>query len=432
MRVTARRLNRSTLGRQLLLRRESLGVADAVRRAVALQAASPYLALWNRLTDFDPADLDTAFADGTVVKSNMVRMTLHAVLVDDYQAFREATEPSLRAAKLNDRFTASRLTVEDADALVPELLAFADQPRTAAECEAWLEQRLGAPPKSGAWWGLRQYAPLLHAPTAGPWSFGYRPSYVAPRTSPLLADPDVSAESLRTLVLRYLEGFGPASVADVAQFAMVQRGRARKALQGLPGDLERLEGQNGEELFDIPGALRPDEDTPAPPRLMAMWDSILLAYSVRSRVIPPDYRKLVTRMNGDVLPTLLWSPGASPACGARSREESRRPPSTAYRTKFGRDSLPRPGRWWCSSPTANRRSTAVTTTGGASCPAPRLGCSLGTEVARPERPPRIPGYAAVRAVITGVGSTRRQCPIAAFRTSIHRSSQKLDFSHLAG
>jgi hypothetical protein len=38
---------------------------------------------------------------------------------------------------------------------------------------------------------------------------------------------------------------------------------------------------------------------------MAMWDNILLAYSDRSRVIPPDYRKLVTRSNGDVLPTLL-------------------------------------------------------------------------------------------------------------------------------
>ena len=40
---------------------------------VAVQAqtpASPYLALWNRVTDFDPADLDAAFAGGAVVKSN--------------------------------------------------------------------------------------------------------------------------------------------------------------------------------------------------------------------------------------------------------------------------------------------------------------------------------------------------------------------------
>ena len=50
MRLTARRLNRATLARQLLLRREPVEVAEAVRRVVALQAqeaASPYLALWN-------------------------------------------------------------------------------------------------------------------------------------------------------------------------------------------------------------------------------------------------------------------------------------------------------------------------------------------------------------------------------------------------
>jgi hypothetical protein len=309
MRITARGLNRSTLARQMLLRREPLGAADALRQVVALQAqqpASPYLALWNRLAEFDPADLDAAFAAGTLVKSNMVRITLHAVHVDDYPAFREATEPSLRAARLrDDRFTASGLTAEDADALVPEMLAFAGQPRTADEMRVWLEEHLGGPLHKGAWWGLRQYAPLLHVPTRGAWSFGSRPSYVAPPTRPVLADPDVAAASLQTLVLRYLEGFGPASVADVAQFAMVQRARARQALQALAGDLNRLEGPNGEELFDIPGALRPDEDTPAPPRLMAMWDNILLAYSDRSRVIPPDYRKLVTRSNGDVLPTLL-------------------------------------------------------------------------------------------------------------------------------
>ncbi len=36
-----------------------------MRRLVALQAQaapSPYLALWNRLDGFDPADLDAAFA----------------------------------------------------------------------------------------------------------------------------------------------------------------------------------------------------------------------------------------------------------------------------------------------------------------------------------------------------------------------------------
>ncbi|MYW28074.1 crosslink repair DNA glycosylase YcaQ family protein, partial [Streptomyces sp. SID2119] len=232
-RITALGLNRSTLARQLLLRREPLDAAEGVRRVVALQAqqpASPYVALWNRLTAFDPAGLDTAFTDHRVVKATLMRLTLHAVHADDHPAFREAMHPVVRASRLGSRFTASGLTVADADALVPRLLEFADRPRTTAECEAWLGEQLGAPPQDGAWWGLRQYTPLLHAPTAPPWSFGHRPSYIAPRTGPVRTDPEASAASLRTLVLRYLSGFGPASVADVAQFAMVTRARARAAL----------------------------------------------------------------------------------------------------------------------------------------------------------------------------------------------------------
>ncbi|WP_424533371.1 winged helix DNA-binding domain-containing protein [Sphaerisporangium viridialbum] len=305
MRMSARELNRATLGRQLLLRREALEVGDAVRRVVALQAqqpASPYVALWNRLTDFDPVDLDAAFGDRTLVKATLMRITLHVVHADDHPAMHTAMRPTLRGARLGDRrFTASGLSAADADMLVPHLLEFAGRPRTAAEVEDWLHTRLAVLPK-GVWWALRSFAPLLHAPTGAPWSFGSRPSYVTAGTPTPEGTPD---ECLRALVQRYLEGFGPASVADVAQFALVQRSRARDAVHAVSGALERLEGPGGTELFDVSGAPRPHEDTPAPPRLLAMWDSILLAYADRSRVIPPDYRKLIARSNGDVLPTLL-------------------------------------------------------------------------------------------------------------------------------
>ncbi|MET9886176.1 crosslink repair DNA glycosylase YcaQ family protein [Streptomyces sp. NPDC006430] len=60
-----------------------------------------------------------------------------------------------------------------------------------------------------------------------------------------------------------------------------------------------------------------------------MWDSILLDSADRSRVIPPAYRKHVTRVNGDVLPTLLVD-GYVAACGVPSRVESRPPPSIPF------------------------------------------------------------------------------------------------------
>lgn len=185
MRVSARRLNRATLGRQLLLRREPLRVTEAMRHVVALQAqepASPYLALWNRLEGFDPADLDAAFADQAIVRASLMRITLHAVHAADWPAFHAAMTPTLRAARLNDaRFKRTGLSSADADALMSEVLAFAATPRTNAQGEAWLDERLGVTPKPGAWWAFRHVATLWHHPAGGPWSFGPRAAYVAAR-----------------------------------------------------------------------------------------------------------------------------------------------------------------------------------------------------------------------------------------------------------
>ncbi len=309
MKISAQSLNRATLARQLLLRREPLGVEDAVRRVVALQAqepASPYVALWNRLDGFDPAGLDAALTGRRTVKATLMRLTLHAVHAEDYRSFREAMEPTLRGSRLGDpRFRSSGIGPDDAADLIADLLGYADRPRTVGELGSRLEERLGAPMEPAAQRMLRQYAPLWHAPTGGPWSFRTRPSYVAAGPRPASADPDAAAGGLQILIRRYLEGFGPASVADMAQFALVQRARVRAAVHALGDGLEQLEGPDGTAVYDVPGAPRPAGDTPAPPRLMAMWDSILLAYADRGRVIPPAYRKHVTRVNGDVLPTLL-------------------------------------------------------------------------------------------------------------------------------
>lgn len=305
MRLTARRLNRATLARQLLLRREAVDVVEAVRRIVVLQAqepAAPYVALWDRVEGFDPTELDAAFASRAIIKAQLMRITLHAVIATDYPAFHEAMERTLRAARLHDRrFTSEGISIADADALVPDLLTFTSSPRRNREVEAWLEARLGAP-KPRVWWALRQCGPFVHAATGGPWSFGRTPAYVGAGGPARQADV---AASTRSLVIRYLEAFGPATMQDIAQFGTILRPPVKAALASLGNALVRFEGPDGELLYDIPGGPLPPEDVPAPPRLLAMWDSTLLAYADRSRIVPPAYRPLVMRKNGDVLPTIL-------------------------------------------------------------------------------------------------------------------------------
>ncbi|MGW4743898.1 winged helix DNA-binding domain-containing protein [Streptomyces sp. NPDC004290] len=308
--ITARALNRTTLQRQLLLEREPVGVAEAVRRVVGLQAqhpGSPYVALWNRVAGFDPGDLDEALSGFELVRSTLMRLTLHLVHAGDYRAFREAMEPTLRGSRLHDpRFTRAGFTAAEADALLPGLLAYAETARTGAELREHLVEGRGGPVEAVVWRMVRQYAPLWHAPTGPPWSFGTAQSFVTAAERPVLRDPEASAAGLAVLLRRYLEGFGPASVADMAQFTTAPRGLVRAAVKSLEeGGVERLEGPDGAVLYDVAGALRADEGLAAPPRLLAMWDSVLLAYADRSRVLPPEYRRHVIRVNGDTLPALL-------------------------------------------------------------------------------------------------------------------------------
>jgi hypothetical protein len=304
--LTAGQLNRATLARQLLLERATLDVPTAVRRIVAIQAqepASPYVALWNRIDGFDATELDRAFEAYDVVKATLMRVTLHAVHVADHAPFHNAMERILRASRLGDgRFAVSGLSVADVDGLVPDFRTFVASPRTVPEIEAMLEDRHGAA-KQQLWWALRTFAPLFHVPTGPPWSFGaQRRSY---RAATATLPPDHRIASIQYLVRRYLAGFGPASVRDISRFTLMAVASVRDALRAIEPELVRLVGPDGAELLDIPDAPIPDEETSAPPRLMAMWDSTLLAYADRSRIIPDPYRRHVIRSNGDVLPTIL-------------------------------------------------------------------------------------------------------------------------------
>jgi hypothetical protein len=304
--LTARHLNRATLERQMLLERQSVAVDDAIGRLVGLQAqepAAPYVALWNRIDGFDPASLDAAFADGSIVKASLMRITLHAVRREDYTTFHEAMVASLRASRLNDmRFRSTDLTVEQADELLPLVLGFASEPRTRDEIEAMLTDHLGEPIEPRLWWAYRTFAPVVHVPGDDVWSFGREQRF---RTAPTEPNRDLADASLQRLAQRYLAAFGPASPIDFAQFTMRTRASAREAFDAL--DLIELEGPDG-ALFDLPDHSIPDEDTPAPPRLLGMWESTLLAYADRSRVLPEEYRREVIRTNGDVLPT-VWVDG---------------------------------------------------------------------------------------------------------------------------
>ncbi|MBQ1015217.1 winged helix DNA-binding domain-containing protein, partial [Micromonospora sp. M51] len=97
--LDTRALNRATLARQLLLDRADLPALDAVAHLGGLQAQEPqepFIGLWSRLRAFDPTVLSTLLIERHVVRTHLMRRTVHLLAADDAVAWRPRHDAMLR------------------------------------------------------------------------------------------------------------------------------------------------------------------------------------------------------------------------------------------------------------------------------------------------------------------------------------------------
>ena len=299
--LTLRELNRATLARQMLLERASLPVVTAIERLAALQAQwapSPYLALWSRLENFERESLWSAIEKKhTVIRARLMRGTLHLVSARDFYAYAVATQDLQRGAW-------NRLQVGqgvDPKAVAKLAVAFARKPRSKEDVVSHLTERLGSfggPYKWLIWRFVSAHADLVSAPPGGHWAHGgTNAPYVAARHWIGSGSRPSEADALRLLINRYLAAFGPASLADIAQFAGQVPARIRPVLEDLAPSLRRFSDEQGHPLFDLARAPRPAAEVKAPVRFLPRYDELLIGYEHRDRVIAARHRAAVYSKN---------------------------------------------------------------------------------------------------------------------------------------
>ncbi|MEE4591294.1 winged helix DNA-binding domain-containing protein [Streptomyces sp. DSM 41524] len=293
-----RALGRATLARQLLLDRADMPVHDAVAHLCGMQAQEPqepFTGLWSRLRAFDPGVLSELLTGRSVVRTHLMRRTVHLVTADDIVAWRARHDAMLRQRVLGTY--RRELEGVDLDQLAAAGRAvMADgEPRSMAELVRALADRRPAPaPRALGEMLIAALVPVAQTPPRGLWRSrgGVRNVLLSswlgrPVDAPA---PDGADPVGQALVRRYLAAFGPAASADL---------RGWCGLAGLPAavaaireELVAFRDERGRELFDLPDAPRPDPDTPAPVRFLPAFDNAILGYHDRGRIIDDAHRGL--------------------------------------------------------------------------------------------------------------------------------------------
>lgn len=298
-------LLRLRLLHQQLTRVTTADAAGLVAHFGAMQAQDYGQSLWAvgvRLPGSTAATVAQALAEGRLVRTWLLRGTLHLAAAEDVRWLLDLMAPRLVAAcaALYRQRELDAATFTRCFAVLQRLLT--GQPPQPRRALAEALQRAGIRTNEQRLYSLLQRAVLekLICPAG---RHGAEPTYtlldswLPPATKPL-DRPEAVAELAR----RYFRSHGPATLADFAWWAGLSLGPARQGLEAVQPELQSvtLDGQ--------PYWLPAEADLPAPdpaPLLLPGFDEYLIAYKDRSHLLDPAHARQVMTVNGIFRPILV-------------------------------------------------------------------------------------------------------------------------------
>ena len=287
--LSTRELNRALLARQLLLERSTLPLTKVLQRVGGIQAQyapSIYIGLWSRMSGLRRAHVTEALEARRVVQATLMRSTIHVVSAVDYWPLVRGVHRGRREWWLRaSRDQKAGKDIETVAAHVERILR--DGPRHRKEL---VDRVAAAGLPAVPWPGVGMWLEMVRVPPSGTWErrsadlFGLADQWIGPSNA-------TEAEGQELLVRRYLTGFGPASIKDIASWAGLTPPAISPAVAHLK--LRRFRDERGGALLDLPRAPLPDPETPAPVRFLPTWDATLLVHARRTQILPDRLRDRV-------------------------------------------------------------------------------------------------------------------------------------------
>lgn len=269
---------------------------DVVRWLGAVQAQEYAPAKWaigQRMRRATDGDVERAFAEGSILRTHVLRPTWHFVAPEDIRWMLELTGPRIKTAIASYARSAGldQSAFKRSGRLLKSALDGRRQLTRAALREAFQRERLPTT-------GIRFILMLMRAELDGLICSGSRAGKEF--TYALLDDraPGIPAltrnQALAELARRYFTSRGPATLQDFVWWSGLTTGDARTAIDLAASDLSR-------EVIDdvvcwLPSSWRAVPRSAGAAHLLPVYDEYLVAYRNRAAALDPRYSKRSTNL----------------------------------------------------------------------------------------------------------------------------------------
>lgn len=290
---------------QVTICRDTCGVQAQVMSAA-------YLQLWTRNHAITRAQIETAlWKNRTLVKTSLMRQTLHLIPADEFPLYIAALRSSRVAAALRvmarcgiDREEGEALTPLIMEALASGPLArgriaAAVRPRVSKRVRFWMEK---------SWSHVR--VPVAQGLVCHGAGESNEVSFIrVDQWLPKLKLETISVtEAQRALFRKYLAAYGPATLTDFSHWSGISMQELKPQLHSLigPGVVEVPVGQKSCFLLreDV-AVLEENHGGEACIRLLPNFDSYLLAHREKDHLLSLKHYKRVYRNQGWISPVVL-------------------------------------------------------------------------------------------------------------------------------
>lgn len=270
-------------------------------RILAIQAQDPSgarLAVRARSRGLTAGDVDEALNDRTLVISWLNRGTLHLVRSEDFAWLHALTVPRLATAN-RTRLKQEGVTPAQAEKGSKVVVkALAGGPKSRSEIRDRLDSA-GVPTAGQALVHILLYTTIKGSILRGPVSGGEQrfvlvEDWLGKQEK---VDPETS---LAELARRYLSGHAAATYRDLANWAGITLGDARRGLGSIAGEIDEMEGS----LLALKSRPRATRKLPKP-KLLGAFDPVLHGWATREFLIPSEQQRAVVTTNGIFRPTIL-------------------------------------------------------------------------------------------------------------------------------